>query len=125
MAIPKLGKMRGTGPLVGYARVCAEEQGTDPQLDELRAAGCGAILEEHASGVDRSRLVLARLLREIRPGETPPPLDETAPASSGVGPGSKPTGLPALSRPAVLLAPPCPCRLDNTVARMVSCVRDD
>jgi DNA invertase Pin-like site-specific DNA recombinase len=28
------------------------------------------ILEEHASGADRSRPVLARLLREIRPGET-------------------------------------------------------
>ncbi len=71
MAIPKLGKTRGTGPLVGYARVSTEEQGTDPQLDELRAAGCVVILEEHASGADRSRPVLARLLlREIRPGET-------------------------------------------------------
>ena len=29
-----------------------------------------AVLEEHASGADRSRPVLARLLREIRPGET-------------------------------------------------------
>ena len=28
------------------------------------------LLEEHASGADRSRPVLARLLREIRPGET-------------------------------------------------------
>jgi DNA invertase Pin-like site-specific DNA recombinase len=55
---------------VGYARVSTEEQGTDPQLDELRAAGCDAVLEEHASGADRSRPVLARLLREIRPGET-------------------------------------------------------
>jgi DNA invertase Pin-like site-specific DNA recombinase len=36
----------------------------------LRAAGCDTILEEHASGTDRSRPVLARLLREIRPGET-------------------------------------------------------
>src|ERR1700676_1019766 len=58
------------GRLVGYARVSTEEQGTDPQLDELRAAGCDMVLEEHASGADRSRPVLARLLREIRPGET-------------------------------------------------------
>jgi hypothetical protein len=36
----------------------------------LRAAGCAIVLEEHASGADRSRPVLARLLREIRPGET-------------------------------------------------------
>jgi DNA invertase Pin-like site-specific DNA recombinase len=28
------------------------------------------VLEEHASGADRNRPVLARLLREIRPGET-------------------------------------------------------
>ena len=47
-----------------------EEQGTDPQLDELRAAGCATVLEEHASGADRTRPVLARLLRDIGPGET-------------------------------------------------------
>jgi DNA invertase Pin-like site-specific DNA recombinase len=50
--------------------VSTEEQGTDPQRDELGAAGCDAILEEHASGADRTRPVLARLLRDIRPGET-------------------------------------------------------
>jgi DNA invertase Pin-like site-specific DNA recombinase len=58
------------GRLVGYARVSTEEQGTDPQIDELRAAGCDTVLEEHASGADRTRPVLARLLREIRPSET-------------------------------------------------------
>jgi DNA invertase Pin-like site-specific DNA recombinase len=56
--------------LIGYARVSTEEQGTDPQLDELRAAGCVTVLEEHASGADRSRPMLARLLHEIRPSET-------------------------------------------------------
>ncbi len=56
--------------LIGYARVSTEEQGTDPQLDELRAAGCVTVLEEHASGADRGRPVLAQLLRQIRPGET-------------------------------------------------------
>jgi len=55
--------------LIGYARVSTEDQGTDPQRDELRAAGCTTILEEHASGADRSRPVLAGLLRDIRPGE--------------------------------------------------------
>lgn len=63
----KTGATRG---LIGYARVSTEEQGTDPQRDELRAAGCTTILEEHASGADRGRPVLARLLHEIRPGET-------------------------------------------------------
>jgi DNA invertase Pin-like site-specific DNA recombinase len=60
----------GKSRLIGYARVSTEEQGTDPQLVELRAAGCEAVHEEHASGADRSRPVLARLLREIRPGES-------------------------------------------------------
>ena len=59
-----------SGPLIGYARVSTEEQGTDPQLDELRAAGCATVHEEHASGADRTRPVLARLLRDLGPGET-------------------------------------------------------
>ncbi|MEO8715275.1 MAG: recombinase family protein, partial [Acetobacteraceae bacterium] len=63
-------KYAAPGRLIGYARVSTEQQGTDPQLDELRAAQCDVVLEEHASGADRSRPVLARLLREIRPGET-------------------------------------------------------
>src|SRR5438270_5816950 len=66
----RAGRSAETGLLVGYARVSTEEQGTDPQLDELRAAGCHIVHEEHASGADRSRPVLAKLLREIRPGET-------------------------------------------------------
>ena len=66
----KLPKAAPPSRLIGYARVSTEEQGTDPQLDELRAAGCVMVLEEHASGADRSRPVLARLLHEIRPGET-------------------------------------------------------
>jgi DNA invertase Pin-like site-specific DNA recombinase len=60
----------GACRLVGYARVSTEDQGTDPQLDELHAAGCAVLHEEHASGADRTRPVLARVLREIRPGET-------------------------------------------------------
>ena len=67
---PKRRKTAAAGRLIGYARVSTEEQGTDPQRDELRAAGCATMLEEHASGADRSRPVLARLLREIAAGET-------------------------------------------------------
>ena len=63
-------KSAAIGRLIGYARVSTEDQGTDPQCDELRAVGCAAVLEEHASGADRSRPMLARLLRDIRPGET-------------------------------------------------------
>ena len=69
MASAKTAKLPSPGRLIGYARVSTEEQGTDPQLDELRTAGCATVLEERASGADRSRPVLARLLREIRPGE--------------------------------------------------------
>jgi hypothetical protein len=36
--------------------------GADPQLDQLSAAGCANILEEHASSADRGRpFVLAHL----------------------------------------------------------------
>jgi DNA invertase Pin-like site-specific DNA recombinase len=70
MAPAKARKTAIASRLVGYARVSTDEQGTDPQLDELRAAGCATVLEEHASGADRSRPVLARLLRDIRAGET-------------------------------------------------------
>jgi DNA invertase Pin-like site-specific DNA recombinase len=67
---PTRPKTAAAGRLIGYARVSTEEQGTDPQCDELRAAGCATILEEHASGADRSRPVLARLLRDVADGET-------------------------------------------------------
>jgi DNA invertase Pin-like site-specific DNA recombinase len=70
MAPAKTANTTAPGRLIGYARVSTDDQGTDPQADELRAAGCETVLEEHASGADRSRPVLARLLREIRPGET-------------------------------------------------------
>ena len=56
--------------LIGYARVSTDDQVTARQLDELRAAGCTEILEEHASGGDRSRPVLAQTLAKLRPGDT-------------------------------------------------------
>ena len=37
-----------SGRLIGYARVSTEEQGPDPQLDDLRAA-CATVLEEYVS----------------------------------------------------------------------------
>ena len=67
---PQERKSGAAGRVIGYARVSTEEQGTDPQLDELRAAGCTTVLEEHASGADRSRPVLVHLLRDIRRGDT-------------------------------------------------------
>lgn len=55
--------------LIGYARVSTEEQATDAQLAELKAAGCEVIHQEHGSGASRARPVLSRLLREIRRDE--------------------------------------------------------
>ena len=46
------------------------DQGTDPQLDGLRASGCGPVCAEHASGADRTRPTLTGLLRDIRPCTT-------------------------------------------------------
>ena len=58
-----------TGRLLGYARVSTEDQATDAQTDELHAAGCAEIYQEHGSGASRARPELARLMREIRPGD--------------------------------------------------------
>lgn len=52
--------------LIGYARVSTDDQHTDVQSQELRAAGCSEIVTEHGSGASRNRPALARLLREIR-----------------------------------------------------------
>lgn len=55
---------------IGYARVSTLEQSTASQVRALRAAGCGPVHEENASGGDRSRPVLKRLLESVRPGDT-------------------------------------------------------
>src|SRR3954471_4810158 len=56
--------------LVAYARVSTEDQSTDSQLLALRQAGCSVIFEEHASGGDRDRPVLAKALASLRKGDT-------------------------------------------------------
>lgn len=56
--------------LVAYARVSTEDQSTDSQLLALRQAGCSVIFEEHASGGDRDRPVLARVLTSLKKGDT-------------------------------------------------------
>jgi len=57
-------------PLIGYARVSTEDQTPLPQSQALRAVGCGEIHEEHASGSNRSRPVLARVLERVGKGDT-------------------------------------------------------
>lgn len=55
--------------LIGYARVSTDEQVHDAQVDELRAAGCDRIFEEHGSGASRARPVLTRLLKNLAAGD--------------------------------------------------------
>lgn len=55
--------------LIGYARLSTQEQSTDTQIDELRAAGCHRIHQEHERGPSGTRPVLARLLRDLDPGD--------------------------------------------------------
>ena len=56
--------------LIGYARVSTEDQTPVPQAQALKAAGCAEIHEEHASGGDRARPVLGRVLERVRKGDT-------------------------------------------------------
>ncbi|MBV9116218.1 MAG: recombinase family protein, partial [Acetobacteraceae bacterium] len=56
--------------LLGYARVSTQAQDLEPQLRQLRAAGCTEIFEERASGASRARPELARLLDRLRAGDT-------------------------------------------------------
>ena len=55
---------------IGYARVSTGEQTLDLQLDALRAAGCGKVYEETASGAKEDRAVLDEVLGYLRPGDT-------------------------------------------------------
>lgn len=57
-------------PLIGYARISTEDQTALPQVLELRSAGCVEIAEEQASGGSRTRPVLARVLDQLRVGDT-------------------------------------------------------
>lgn len=55
--------------LIGYARVSSDDRVHDAQMDELRAAGCERIFQEHGSGTSRARPVLTRLLGELTAGD--------------------------------------------------------
>ncbi len=60
----------GVGDLLGYARVSALEQDARPQTDALKAAGCCRVLADRASGSLDERIEPARLLDQVRPGDT-------------------------------------------------------
>ncbi|KAF0137830.1 MAG: TonB-dependent receptor protein [Xanthobacteraceae bacterium] len=57
-------------PLIGYARVSTEDQTPLPQSQALKSSGCAEIHEEQASGGNRARPVLTRVLERISKGDT-------------------------------------------------------
>ena len=56
--------------LAGYARVSTLDQNPELQIDALRAAGCGRIFEDRASGARSDRPGLAEALDWMRRGDT-------------------------------------------------------
>ena len=53
----------------GYARVSTDGQALGPQVEQLRAAGVVRVYRETASGAKRDRAQLAKLLKEVEPGD--------------------------------------------------------
>ncbi len=58
------------GELLGYARVSTTDQDAALQLDALHAAGCYRIWTDTMSGSLEHRPELAKLLDQLRPGDT-------------------------------------------------------
>src|SRR5213596_927778 len=56
--------------LLGYARVSTADQNPDLQHDALEAVGCYRIFVDTASGALDERPALAKVLDQLRPGDT-------------------------------------------------------
>src|SRR6202166_4969914 len=54
---------------IGYARVSTNGQCSDGQADQLKAAGCGRVVQETASGAKTNREALAKLVASLQPGD--------------------------------------------------------
>lgn len=54
---------------MGYARVSTREQNLNLQIDALEKSGCKKIYKEIVSGAKTERLILNKLLEELRPGD--------------------------------------------------------
>ena len=55
--------------LRGYARVSTDGQALGPQVEQLRAAGATKLYRETVSGAKRDRAHLAKLLKDVEPGD--------------------------------------------------------
>lgn len=55
--------------IVGYARVSTDGQSVEAQAAELRAAGCGVVFRETASGAKTNRAQLDRAVVRLAPGD--------------------------------------------------------
>jgi len=55
---------------VGYARISTTDQSLAPQIDALKAAGCGEIFEDCVSGAKTDRPGLNEALDHLRTGDT-------------------------------------------------------
>lgn len=66
---PTISSLPCPARLIGYARVTTDDQVRDVQTEELEAAGCDRILQEHDSEASRARPVLTRLLSELVAGD--------------------------------------------------------
>jgi len=55
--------------LLGYARVSTDGQALGPQVESLKAAGAVTIYRETASGAKRDRARLAKLMKDVEPGD--------------------------------------------------------
>jgi DNA invertase Pin-like site-specific DNA recombinase len=58
------------GHLLGYARVSTFDQNPDLQRDALKAAGCYPVFIDKASGMLDNRKEPAKVLDQLRPGDT-------------------------------------------------------
>lgn len=59
-----------TGWKLGYARVSTRDQNLGLQLAALEKYGCNLVFQEKLSATARKRPEFARLLKELRPGDT-------------------------------------------------------
>jgi DNA invertase Pin-like site-specific DNA recombinase len=64
-----LSKVEASMAIYGYARVSTRDQDLAGQIAELKAAGCGNIYKEKASGARTDRPELAKVIRRLDAGD--------------------------------------------------------